>query len=119
MAPTGDMCNSGIGTMIAGAALVAFRHVKPDSSGNAVYAGAGENGVGVTMQPAASGEAVPVKYWNSSGTFRVSMASSCSAGDALYSAASGQISTTSSGTTRLLAMEASSGSGSEIEVARI
>lgn len=105
----------------AAGALVAGRHVKINSSGQVTYAGSGEDGIGITFGTAsAAGDMVPVKLWTSSGTFPVTMSGAAATiGTAIYSAASGQFSTSASGTSRLVQLEAASGAGSVIEAARV
>lgn len=104
----------------ASGALVYGRHVKINSSGQVTYAGAGEDGIGITMgASAAAGDMVPVKLWTASGTFQVTMSGAAATpGTAIYSAASGKFSTSASGTSRLVQLEAASGDGSIIAAAR-
>ena len=119
--PTGPYTDQNRKSFPAGGALAAFRHVKINSSGQLAYAGAGEDGIGITLGPAsAAGDMVDVKLWTAAGTFPVTMSGAAATiGTAIYSAASGQFSTSASGTSRLVQLEAASGAGSVIEAYRV
>lgn len=76
----------------AGSALEAYRRVKLNSSGQVVYAGAGEEGIGYTYDgPIASGDHVTVKLDGFAGTRKVVCAAAVTAGARLYGAASGKV----------------------------
>lgn len=108
---------TGIQTFTSGAALARFRRVKL-SSGTVVYAGLNEASIGFTTHDCASGDEVGVKLNNYPGTRKVTVASSCTSGAALYSAASGKVDDASSGAGNIIgyALEAASGDGSIIEM---
>jgi len=121
MPPTGPICENDIVSLPASGALAANRHIKIDSNGQLAYAGLGEDGIGLTQGiAAAAGDMVPVKLWTASGTFAVTLsAAAATIGGPLYSAANGKFSNSSSGTTRLVQLEAGTGDGSVIAAARV
>lgn len=65
------MDETGFITRAAGEALEAWRRVKLNSSGAAVYADATEKGIGTTERAVASGEDVAIRLWNVAGTRKV------------------------------------------------
>lgn len=112
-------------TLKANATLEAHRRVKIDTSATTadppkvVYAGAGEDMIGVTEHSAATGELVAVKQAGFGGTLEIyaKIGSAIAVGTTLYGAASGKISDTSSGSAQGIALQAAAASGDQIEVA--
>ena len=102
-------------TFVAGEALAKFRRVKLSSS-TVVYADAGEDSIGVTMENAASGAPVQVKLWNDGGTFLVESAGAITAEADVYGANDGKIDDAVSGEKQGIAVEAATGSGQYIEI---
>ncbi len=97
------MYNADVKTYKAGSDLLVNRRVKIEGGTvtnppEVVYAGAGEQHIGVTMMAASDGDMVSVRPINMEGTYHVSAADTFAVGATLYGAASGQISDTSSGT---------------------
>jgi len=113
--------NEGYKTFIAGEALEPNRRVKIESGTTSdppevVYAGAGEQHIGVTKTRAADTAAVTVKLRNTPGTVEVVAADSFSRGATLYGAANGMVSDTSSGTAIGIAGEAATALNDVIEM---
>lgn len=112
---------SKIPTFTAGEALEQYRRVKIESGTTTtppevVYADAGEQAIGYTVNNAADGCLVAVKTINYPGT-RIAVASEALAVNAtLYSAADGKVSDTSSGSAVGLAVQAATADGDEIEI---
>lgn len=107
----------GIRTFTAGEALEANRRVKL-SSGTAVYADAGDDHIGVTVDPASSGALVAVKLKNFPGTRKMVCAAAVTSGAVVYAADDGKINDAYSGTGHRvgIALETGDGDGSKIEV---
>ena len=113
--------NLGRLTFRAGEDLEAHRRVKIDTSGtqspiDVVYAGAGEAAIGVTTHAADDTELVTIQLLNYPGSFECEAAVAFTVGATAYGAASGKISTVSSGTAIGVVKAAVSGSGSIAEV---
>ena len=101
----------------ANAALEPWRCCVINSSKTIDYSSAGGTVHGVTQNRTnAVGDPVAVKFKKSSGTHRVNISGTCSAGASLYAAANGQLSTTVSGSIVATALEACSATGGTIEV---
>jgi len=115
----------GVLSLKANEALEAHRRVKIDTSATTanpakiVYAGAGEDFVGVTLGSAASGDMVSVMPNSHAGTFEVEckVGSAINVGTVLYGAASGKVSDTSSGTAQGVSLQVAGASNEHIEVA--
>ena len=105
----------GILTFTAGSALVAHRRVKM-SGATVVYAGLGEDAIGVTMIPAASGDQVSVKILGVPGSVEVEAAKIIAVAAVLYGAANGTVSDAASGSAIGVARAAASGAGSIFEM---
>jgi len=104
-------------TLISGEVLELNRVVKPDSSGNAVYADAGERGIGVTETRAlTSGDPVSVKLWHNDGTHLCTASEAIAINAHLYQAADGKVSDTVTAHYVGQALEAASADGAYIEV---
>lgn len=102
----------------AGAALSDKLRVKL-SSGQVVLAGAGELSIGTTVTKAyAQGEPITVRLWSAEGTRKMIASAAITAGATVYGAASGKISSTSSGAAIGVAYEAAAADGDVIEVLR-
>jgi hypothetical protein len=106
-------------TLIAGEALAIYRRIKINSSGQAVYAVAGEVADGITQEAVASGAACQVKLLNGNGTFRVTCSAAVVRGALLYGTAAGKVDDAGLGAAQFKAMEAGSGDGAEIEAVRV
>ncbi len=112
-------------TFKAAATLEAHRRVKIDTSATTadppkvVYAGAGEDMIGVTEHSAATNDLVAVKQAGFGGTLEIcaTVGSAINVGTTLYGAASGKISDTSSGSAQGVALQVAAASGDQIEVA--
>ncbi|WP_319406174.1 DUF2190 family protein [uncultured Desulfosarcina sp.] len=109
-------------TFKAGEALEAKRRVKIESGTTSdppevVHAGAGEAYIGVTEYAVADGEPVAVKLKNDSGTFEVECAigTAIARGTALFGAAEGKVSDTTSGSAQFTSMQAAGASNEHIE----
>lgn len=113
-----QMIDGSFKTLTAGEALVAFRLLTINSSGQFVYCGAGGVPLAVAQNDYASGaHAVGKLINNGAGTFKVMVAAAVSAiGTRLYAAASGKLSPTGTGRCVAIALEAATGDGSIIEV---
>ncbi len=106
--------NEGAKTFTAGADLEAYRRVKL-SSGNVVYAGAGESFIGVTAHKAANGEPVTVIPRSAARTYKLTAAGAVTSGAVIYGAANGKIDDAASGTAQGTALEAATADGDIIE----
>lgn len=107
-----------VATYKANTALEPYRAITINSSKKAAYCGDGNGSIfhGVTQDRAVTAnDGVPVKLKKASGTSRISMSVTCSIGDALYCAASGQGKTVATGTSIGMALEACSGANGVIE----
>lgn len=104
-------------SITSGAALEPHRRVKLNSSNKAVYAGAGEDWIGVTQdRVAAADEPVLVKLKNGAGTFLMTASAAITAGARVYGTANGKIDDVADGACVGIARAAASGDNSEIEV---
>lgn len=109
---------TGIRTFVAAAALEAFRRVKLDSNGKAVYADADDIGIGTTLEEdAASGEHVSVRLWNFPGTRKITCAGAVAKGARLFCMDAGKFddASESGGPAVVEALAAGTGDGSIIE----
>ena len=98
----------------AGEALEARRLIKSD--GTYADLGATQDWVGITQEPRASGEQVPVRF-TKAGTAVMTAAAALTAGDVVYKANDGKVSTVSTGSTRVgIALETATGDGAQIQV---
>lgn len=107
--------NSGTKTLLAGAAISAYRRVRFDGT-SVVHAVAGEHWDGTAMASADSAAYVAVRLRSVPGTRFMIAAAAISAGATVYGAAAGKISTVAVGEPVGVAMQAASGDGSRIEV---
>lgn len=104
-------------TYVAGEAIEPFRGVTINTSGQAVYAGAGVPHDGISEQRVASADPLTVRLRNAQGTRKVCVVTaSGSVGDKLYAAASGKASKTKAGRALYEALEAWTAANSIIEV---
>jgi hypothetical protein len=106
-------------TLIAGEALEIYRRIRINSSGQAVYAAAGEVAEGVTQSAAASAGTVLVKLINGTGTFRVTASAAITVGTLLYGTAAGKVDDAGLGVAQFRALEASTADNAQIMAARI
>ncbi len=108
-------------TFQAGTDLAQYRRVKLESGSTTVplevvYAGAGEDFIGITMDNADDGGLIAVAPLCREGTFLITAADTFSSMADLYGAADGKISDTSSGTAFFKALEAATAAGDIVEV---
>lgn len=104
---------NGIKTFTAGEDLAAHRRVKIDSAATTadpaevIYAGAGEDFIGVTEYAASDGDLIAVKMCTGPGTFEIECVvnSAIALGTVLYGAASGKVSDASSGSAQGICTE--------------
>ena len=106
--------NLGNKTFRAGTDLEAYRRVKL-SAATVVYAGAGEEFIGVTTQKVLQDEMVSVALRASDRTFKVVAADSFALNAVLYGAADGKVSDSVSGTAQGIALEAAGNADEIIE----
>lgn len=105
--------------LVAGAALEAYRRVKLDGTGQAVYAGAGEPAIGLTAAKAASGAKVGVRLLNGAGTFKAVASAAITQFALVYGTASGKVDDSSianPGSGLGIALEAATADNDVIEV---
>lgn len=108
----------GVIALVAGEALEPYRRVMLDSSGQAVYADANDESVGVTIDRAtAAAEVVPVRLWSAGGTFPVTASEAVAAiNTQLYGADDGKVKDTAGGEVLGVCRQTASGDGSQIEM---
>ena len=106
---------SGFDTLTAAEALEAWRNIKLDSSGNAVYADAGDEPYGTTVEAASNGDLVAVRLRSAEGTVKVEAAGVFAIGAMLYAAADGKVDDVPTGRPLFLAKEAASAAGDVVE----
>ncbi len=107
-------------TFTAGEDLVQNRRVKLESGSTEtpleiVYADAGEDFIGITMDDANDGDLIAVAPVCREGTFLVVAADTFSSMSDLYGAADGKVSDTSNGTAYFKALEAATAAGDIVE----
>jgi len=103
-------------TFLSGEALARFRFVKFDAAGTVMYAAAADLGIGVTQQAVAITTGVAVRLVNTGGSLKVTAAAAFSAGDYLYHAADGKVSSTPAGPRIGVALEAATADGDLVEM---
>lgn len=106
--------NLGSKSFVAGTDLEAYRRVKL-SSGNVVYADAGEEFIGVTARKALSGEFVAINLRSASRTYKMVANGAITAGVTIYGALGGKVSASASGVAQGTALEAATADGDIIE----
>lgn len=106
--------NMGIKTFVAGEDLEAFRRVKL-SSGEVVYADAGEEFIGVTISKVSDGGYVGVAMRSAARTYKMVAAGAFALGAVLYGAADGKVDDAVSGTAQGVALEAATADGDIVE----
>ena len=112
--------NSGIKAFTAGEALEAYRRVKLNSSGEAIYADADDHALGTTEAVAASGAHVAVRMMNCPGSRLATAAGAFSINDVLYGAADGKVDDATTGGPGIFrALQAAAGDGEQVEVVPI
>lgn len=102
-------------SFIAAAAIAAAIRVKVDSSGNAAVAGATDAAIGTTEHAVASGDPVTVKLY--APTLLATASEAITRGNQVYPAASGKIAATGTTALNLVALEAATADGDQIECA--
>jgi hypothetical protein len=113
--------NAGYKAFTAGTDLAAGRRVKLQNATTTtppqvVYAGAGEQHLGVTTRAVASGALVSVRLRTVPGSVEIEAAASYAVGALLYGAADGKVSGTAVGSAIGVAVEAAASSGALVEV---
>lgn len=104
-------------SITSGEALEPWRRVKLNSSNKAVYAGVGENHIGVTQNRVDAADLpVNVKTRFAPGTFKIECSGAVAIGADVFGTASGCIDDVAGGPCVGVARTAGSGAGSEIEI---
>ena len=108
-------------TFNAGEDLAQYRRVKLESGSTmtpleVVYADAGEDFIGITMDNAKDGDLIAVAPLCREGTFLVTAADTFAAMADIYGAADGKVSDTSNGSAFFKALEAATAAGDIVEV---
>ena len=110
--------DSGKKTFIADAAIAQFARVIFEADGRVVTAGLTQVGDGIAQTAAfAAGDAIDVKLWNSSGTFKMIAQEALAVAAPLYTEAAGKVQDTAASTSFLFAkaLEAATADGDIIE----
>lgn len=110
--------DTGRKTYIADAAIAQFARVVFEADGRVVTAGIAEIGSGIAQTAAlAAGDAIDVKIWNSTGTFKMIAIEAVAVAAPLYTEAAGKVQDTAASTSYLFAraLEASTADGDIIE----
>lgn len=109
---------TGIATFTAGEALEPYRRVKLDGANEkqVVYADAGEQAIGVTVDRSAITEKAAVHLFNRPGTFEIESAGAVTVNANVYGAADGKVDDTAAGLYLGKALKASAGTGEVIEI---
>jgi hypothetical protein len=102
-------------TMTSGAALEAYRRVKLSAELTVIYAGAGEEFIGVTLEKVASGAPVAIALREGARTFKMVAAGPVALNAVIYGAADGKIDDAVNGTAQGTALEAATADGDVIE----
>ena len=93
--------------------------VKLSAANTVATCGAGEAGIGVAMKTATTGLQIPVKLFNAPGTFPCLATGAVTAGDAVYTAASGKVDDNQTGTGAILGIAKTPTTGAaSIEILR-
>lgn len=91
--------DTGCKTFVADAAISQFARVIFEADGRVVTAGLTEVGHGVAQVAAlAAGDAIPVKLWNSGGTFKMIAKEALACAATLYTEAGGKVQDTAEAT---------------------
>lgn len=98
----------------AGEALAAYRRVKLSGS-SVVYAGAGDDSVGVSQAICANAGIASIEMLNKPGTQKLTASAAIAAGNIIYGAASGKVSAVPTGKGIGFALEAATADGDIIE----
>jgi hypothetical protein len=112
--------DSGTRGFVADAAIAQFARVVFESDGRVVTAGLTEPGIGIAQNPAfAAGDVIPVKLWNSGGTFKMRASEALAVGATLYTESDGEVQDTAQATAVPFAqaLEAATADGDIIECA--
>lgn len=107
--------DTGFLTLVAAAATGQNIRVKL-VAGEAAIAGAGEEAIGTTVNSAVLGGNITVKLDNAPGTQEVTAAGAVTISDIVYSAASGRVGTTATGSRQGIAITGASGAGVAFEL---
>lgn len=118
------MFTEGVVTFIAGAALGARLRVKVKAATatdpvEVELAGAGEQHIGVTEAPAASGQPVAVRMRHHNGTLECVAAGAFARGAAIYGAAAGKVDDAVSGNQLGIALSAAGADGDHVIIANV
>lgn len=107
----------GTGSFTASAAVSAFRGVTLDTDRKVAASATAVVPLGWTARDAEADEVVPVRFFNSSGTVKVSLTGApVTANDIVYAGASGQVTRTGGTVTVGRALQSASSNGSIIEI---
>lgn len=112
--------DNGVVPMTADAAIAQYARVIFESDGRCVTAGLTEIGDGIAQEAAfAAGDVIPVKLWNSAGTFKMIAVEALAAGATLYTEAAGKVQDTAASTSFKFAkaLQAATADGDIIECA--
>lgn len=112
--------DTGTRGFVADAAIPQFARVIFESDGRIIVAGLTDPGIGVAQLPAfAAGDVIPVKLYNSGGTFKMIASEALPAAAVLYTESDGEVQDTAQATSVPFAqaLEAASGDQSIIECA--
>lgn len=111
--------DTGTRPFTADAAIPQFARVIFESDGRIVSAGLTDPGIGVAQLPAyAAGDVIPVKLYNSGGTFKMRASEALAVGALLYTETDGEVQDTAQATSVPFAqaLEAATADGDIIEV---
>ena len=103
-------------SFISAEALAIFRRVKINSSNQVVYADAGDDWIGITIDACASGDPIAVKLRTAAGTMKMVAAGALSINDIIYGAADGKVDDAPTGPAVGRALEAATADADVIEV---
>lgn len=110
--------DNGVRPFVADAAIAQYARVVFESDGRVVTAGLTEVGCGVAQIAAfAAGDVIPVKLWNSVGTFKMRASEALAIGATLYTESDGEVQDTAQATSVPFAqaLEAATADGDIIE----
>jgi hypothetical protein len=110
--------DTGVVPMVADAAIGKYKRVTFEADGRVVQAGLTDVGIGVAQNAAfAAGDIIPVKLWNSGGTFKMVASEALARAAVLYTETDGEVQDTAAATSVPFAqaLEAATADGDVIE----